>query len=331
MPAPLLGASAASDGAAVGAAAEARPKRKRQAARKHGDSPEMAPRPRSAAAPSTVAERGGGAAAAAPPRKGKKRKAPGAPSARSGAAPPPSEKKSAPKKKAPRPKKAKGARASGGAGEGDEATKTAEALLQAASAEQRELQAAEEKARKREAKKVAKKAAKAAQAEEARKPPSQKGETATDPLVHQLLKGVAEDFCIKESAILERAARRELLGPMLAEEPSGVVLAFCRKWRELAHAAYAKAASLPAAQHAEANLALRLGVVGPEVRGALSTAWLAVPEAGGAARRASCSSGTTCCRSSSGSTRPSRRSPRRLQATRSTPRATRSATAAWCW
>jgi hypothetical protein len=185
-----------------------------------------------------VAERGGGAAAAAPPRKGKKRKAPGAPSARSGAAPPPSEKKSAPKKKAPRPKKAKGARASGGAGEGDEATKTAEALLQAASAEQRELQAAEEKARKREAKKVAKKAAKAAQAEEARKPPSQKGETATDPLVHQLLKGVAEDFCIKESAILERAARRELLGPMLAEEPSGAVLAFCRKWRELAHAAY---------------------------------------------------------------------------------------------
>lgn len=91
-------------------------------------------------------------------------------------------------------------------------------------------------------------------------------------MVHQLLKGVAEDFCIKEPVAPERAARRALLGPMLAEEPSPAVLAFCRKWRELAHAAYAKAASLPAAQHAEANLALRLGVVGPEVRGALSAA-----------------------------------------------------------
>ena len=227
----------------------------------------------------------GGGEAAAPRARKKRKTAPSAPSAGSAAAPTAARKrKSARGKTQP---SAKHAKAGSGAAERAEqqaaakaAAKTAKALLKAASAEQSQLQKADEKARK----KAAKAAAKAAAAQELRQPPSLKGETATDPLVHQLLKGVAEDFCIKEPVAPERAARRALLGPMLAEEPSPAVLAFCRKWRELAHAAYAKAASLPAAQHAEANLALRLGVVGPEVRGALSAAWLAVPEVGVVAR-----------------------------------------------
>ena len=89
-----------------------------------------------------------------------------------------------------------------------------------------------------------------------------------------MLKSVAEEFCADEPA---DAARATLLGPFLAEAPSEAVVAFSGKWREVAHLAYEAASRLSVAQHAEANLKLRLGLAGPEVRQALSRAWLAVP------------------------------------------------------
>lgn len=165
----------------------------------------------------------------------------------------------------------------------------------AAAAEQRELRAAE-KQQKQAQRKAAKEGAKEERRQARRVPPSASDKTATPENVLELLASAAQTFAGSDPD--DAAARRRLLAPVLApgedEEssvpaPSAELLKFAERLQTKLHTAYGDATELPAAQHADANLQLRLDAVGSAERRALSAAWLALPgvdpgERGGAAR-----------------------------------------------
>ena len=166
----------------------------------------------------------------------------------------------------------------------------AKELKRAAAKEQRQL--AEQAA---QAQKAAEKAAeKAEEAQARRRAPSAARETATAESTYELLSTAAQEFVDGDTDAVEVAARRALLGPLLADgpPPAAELLALCERWRAQLHTAYGNATELPVSQHAEANLTLRLEGMGPERRRELSTAWLALPGvvAGETGARARCKS-----------------------------------------
>ena len=75
----------------------------------------------------------------------------------------------------------------------------------------------------------------------------------------------------------DRDARRALLAPLAAEEPTAELLGFCDYIRGHLHEAYGEATELPSSSWADANLTLRLGAIGPDVRKELSKRWLQLP------------------------------------------------------
>ena len=94
------------------------------------------------------------------------------------------------------------------------------ALREAAAAEQRQLA---EQARK--AAKAQKAAEKAEEAQARRRAPSAARETATAESTYELLSTAAQEFVDGDTDAVEVAARRALLGPLLAEAPSAPALA----------------------------------------------------------------------------------------------------------
>ena len=159
------------------------------------------------------------------------------------------------------------------------ATKAAKVVAdKAAAAEQRELKRLETAQKKVEAA-AARKAAKEGAAEEARQtrrvPPSADGETGTAESMRGVLAAVAERVAADDPD--DRDARRALLAPLAAEEPTAELLGFCDYIRGHLHEAYGKATELPSSSWADANLTLRLGAIGPDVRKELSKRWLQLP------------------------------------------------------
>ena len=165
-----------------------------------------------------------------------------------------------------------------------EATKAyKKAQKKAAADEQRQLRE-EEKRRKKAAAAVEKAAAADEQRQARRVPPSASRETASDASTCQLLAEVAVAFVAADPD--DAAPRRALLAPLLpvgepddddaAGEPSWAadLLGFAQAWRKKLHVAFGNATELPSAQHAMANLTLRLEAVGPGARAELSQAWL---------------------------------------------------------
>ena len=98
------------------------------------------------------------------------------------------------------------------------------ALREAAAAEQRQLAEQARKAAKAQ-KAVEKAAEKAEEAQARRRAPSAARETATAELTYELLSTAAQEFVDGDTDAVEVAARRALLGPLLAEAPSAPALA----------------------------------------------------------------------------------------------------------